>query len=238
MANNVVTLNDLTKAITHILAGAPDQNVTATELVNDAISHFAIMAPWRWRQKALSIGSTNGQNFISLPSDFEELVLLKKVNDTTNNVEPVSLDQIINARQSGVTTLAAGLWYCLDWTPQASVGVEPTAILQLYPTPTATTNPYLVGTYLRQIPKLVNNTDEPDLPSAYHPILKVWCRAYAMQYETSQRGADWQTFLDMLPMAERMDGRSPGYVGTYRGGLNPRRGRSLAAQTDVIQAPP
>lgn len=238
MANNSVTLSDLTKAVTHVLGGAPDQNVTATEIVNDALSMLVHMAPWRWRQKALSLNSVNAQNFINLPADFEELVVIKKLNDTTNLVEAVSLDKIFEARQTGSLTLAAGLWYCLDWTPQASVTVEPTAILQLYPTPTSSTTGYLVGTYLRQIPKLANGTDAPDIPSAYHSLLKQWCRAWAVQYETGQRGADWQTFIDMLPVAERMDGRSPGYIGTYRGGLNARHGRSLAAQTDTIVAPP
>lgn len=234
MANNTYSFTDLKKAVTHALAGNPDQNITTDEIVNGALSWLGSMAPWRWKQKALNIAQVNAQTFVNLPADFEELMVLRKVGDTTGMVESVTLDRIIEARQAG-GTVASGLWYCLDWTPQSGPTVEPTPILQLYPTPGATP-PALIGTYLRQIPKLVNATDLPDIPSAWHELLKIMCRAYAVSQEGQSRGADWQLMLDMLPRYEALDGRSPGYLGKYRGGIRPASASNLASQTQTIGA--
>lgn len=236
MANNTYTLSDLTKAVVHSLGGTPDTNLNVNEIVNGALSWLCMMAPWRWRQKALSLNSVNGQNYIALPADFQEIDVIRKAGDTTGCVESVSLDRIIEARQSPGTMLTNGLWYCLDWTPQTSTTVEPTPILQIYPTPSATTSGYIVGIYLRQIPKLASVGDLPDIPSSWHELLKVMCRAYAVGTEEQQRGADWQQMLDMLPMYERLDGRSPGYLGRYRGALMAPRTSNLAAQTQAIGA--
>lgn len=239
MANNTYTLSDLTKAVVHVLGGQPDSNLSTTQIVNGALNNLANHAPWTWRQKALSVPSVANQSYINLPTDFQEFLTVKRAGDTTcGMVESVTIDRIIEARQSGATTLAAGgagLFYCLNFTPQTSVTAEPTPIVELYPTPTSLINPFLVGVYLRQIPKLSGSTDLPDIPSTFHELLLWWCRAYAVAYETGQFGADAQMVSNLLAECERLDGRSQGHVGRMRGGLATSiLGPSLAAQTGLI----
>lgn len=239
MANNVYQFSDLKKAVVHALGGSPDQNLSIDEVVNGALSWMCMMAPWRWRQRVLNLNSTTSVSNIPMPADFLEIDVIRKVGDTTGQVEAVTMDRMIEARQSAGTVLNSGLWYCLNYVPQVSLTVEPTSILEIYPTPVATTTSspyYITGLYLRQVPKLTNNSDLPDIPSAWHELLKVMCRAYAVGVEEQQRGADWQQMLDMLPMYERLDGRSQGYIGRYRGGIMVPRSPSLAAQSQSIGA--
>lgn len=220
MANNTYNFNALKAAVTHVLGGAPDSNLSADQVVNGALAQLCNLNPWQWRQKPLSLASVANQSYIALPSDFQEFQVVKKAGDVTGCSEPVTLDRITEMRNSGVTTLGyGGLAYCLNTTPQTSSTVEPTQIIEVYPTPTTLVNPYVVGSYLRQIPKLSGSTDLPDIPSTYHELLLIWCRAYAVMLETGQFGADYQMFTNMLPQYERLDGRSSGYIGKMRGGL-------------------
>lgn len=221
MANNTYTLNDLQKAVIHCLGGTPDQNLNPQDIVNGALSDLCHEEPWKFRQAALSIGSTSSQSFINLPSDFEELLTVKKVGDTTASIEAATLDQIYLARQT-TPTLTASLLYCVNWKAQGSTTAEPTAFLELYPTPASTTNPYLAGVYLRQIPRLSATTDVPDIPSTFHQALWWGCRAYAAAAETGQFGADWTMYQKLLADLKRLDGRQNGYIGRMRGGLAER----------------
>ena len=96
MANNTYSFSALKTAVTHALGGAPDQNISTGEIVNGALSWLCTLAPWRWKQKALSITMVNAQTYVNLPADFEEIMVIKKTGDTTGLVVPVTLDQIID----------------------------------------------------------------------------------------------------------------------------------------------
>lgn len=232
MANMSYTLADLARAVTHALAGAPDANLSPNEIVNDAIQWLSRKASWRWKQKALALSSVNGQTYIALPADFEAIETIKLVSSGTSELRPATLDTIVQMR--AIASGNSDVYYCLNYIPQTSTTAEPTPILEIFPTPSASVA-YLVGIYLRQIPKLASDGDRPDIPSVYHTLVKAACRAMAVAQEEQQFGSDWQVFNEMLPDYLRVDGESPGYLGRARGGLSTMsRTAGLAAQTKQI----
>lgn len=238
MANNSYTFLQLKTAVTHALGGAPDVNVSTAEIVNGALSWLTGLHAWRWKSKAAVLTLIAAQNFVALPTDFDELVSVRKTGDATNRIAPASIDAIIEARQTGANASMTGLWFCLDWTPQTGVTLEPTPILQLYPTP-STSPGTLTLEYNRQIPKLSGDTDIPDVPSAYHELIKVACRAYALRIDGQMAGSDWELFNRMLPDYLDRDGRSAGFIGQYRGGVpRPSNGMrsNLGRNTQTIGA--
>lgn len=236
MANHTVTLAKLEQAVTHSLGGTPDVNLDIDEIINDALHYLVNLRPWHWRQRALSLDSVNAQSYIALPLDFAQILTIKKAGDANNLVKPVSLDVLIQQRQTGAASIAE-LYYALSAQPQASLTAEPTQIVELYPTPTATTVGFLVGTYIRQVPKLTGSTSLPDIPAYLHPSLRVLCRAMAVSNEEQQEGSDWALFERMIAPLMVEDGQATGYLGRARGGLAPPRPMSLGNNTRQIGGP-
>lgn len=238
MSNFTYTFADLKRAVQHALGALPDTNLTTGEVVNDALQYYANLGNWRWKSRALNLDSTNAQNFILLPADFETMNTLKLVGSSINNeMQPASLEQIIGYRVSTGSVLGGTVAYCVDYKPQASVTAEPLPLIQVYPTPASTTTgpPYYAsGIYLRRIPALSSDTDKPDIPSMHHPALKQLCRAMAIWQEEQSMGSDWALFQDMIGPLVMQDGGMPGYLGRARGGLHHSGGMSLAANTTSI----
>lgn len=147
--------------------------------------------------------------FAPLPADFSQVWVLKSATNSFRDVMPTSMEDLISRRQFAYGS-SYELFYCVSYLPQTTLLVEPQPILQLFPTPTVSLAGALQGVYLRRIPALVNGTDMPDIPSPFHELLLVLCRALAVSTEEDQMGTDWALFDKMLPTFAAEDGMMQG----------------------------
>lgn len=235
MSDYILTFADLQRAVIHSLGANPDANLTVTEIVNDALQELANMHPWRWRQRPLSLDSVMNQNYIVLPSNFGELLVVKLAGSAINGLTCVSLDQIIQMRQTGAAS--GTTFYALSFHDPLALTSLPLPVLELYPTPSSSTSGFIVGIYRPRMPKLVNDTDVPPIPPAWHTALKYKARALAVMQEEQQEGADAAMFERYIGPLIVSDGESPGYAGRAVGGLRPSVSPSLAGQTRQINGP-
>lgn len=215
------TLTSLQNAVLHSLARTPASTTSTTAIVNDAKEYFCNSHDWRWKDKALSLDTVSAQNYIALPSDFEQLISIRSGTSNMLTVMPASLDEIMTLRQlnSGV---GGYYYYCVSWTAQASVTSAPLGRLELYPTPSASTVGVFAGKYRRKIPDLSSGTDAPDIPTYCHSALKQMVRAWAMWVEEQKRDSDWELANIMLERCIQMDGTTQVLLGmpSYRVGTN------------------
>lgn len=209
------TLTSLQNAALHAIGRTPATTTTTTQIANDGASYFYNAHNWRWRDKALSLDAVSAQNYIALPTDFEQLISIRSGTNATKAVIQASLDEIITLRQlsSGV----GGYYYvCPSWTPQTGVTAAPIGRLEIYPTPAASEVGTFSGRYRRKIPDLSSGTDAPDIPTWAHPALKQMVRAWAVFVEDQQQGSDWDLAQAMLEQCKRIDGTSQPMLGLPR----------------------
>jgi hypothetical protein len=147
--------------------------------------------------------------FLLLPTDFEALLTLKAAINSFRDVIPTSLDDLWFRRQYSYGA-AYETWFALNWQSQLSVTVAPRAVLEIHPIPQAAAVGAFVGSYFRIIPALSADTDVPDLPSPYHGLLMVLCRALAVSTEEDRSGSDWELFGRMVADMAADDGASQG----------------------------
>jgi hypothetical protein len=147
--------------------------------------------------------------FLLLPTDFEALLTLKAAINSFRDVIPTSLDDLWFRRQYSYGA-AYETWFALNWQSQLSATVAPRAVLEIHPIPQAAAVGAFVGSYFRIIPALSADTDVPDLPSPYHGLLMVLCRALAVSTEEDRSGSDWELFGRMVADMAADDGASQG----------------------------
>jgi hypothetical protein len=198
MANLTFSFSALQDAVTHVLARTPNSKSPASQIVNRALAWLVKKHPWTWRRMTFNASLVIAQAYVTLPADFASLHVLKSAAGSFNVVEPVSLETLMEYRQYEFPA-SNQLYYCPSYLPQTSATAEPAPVLQIYPTPSASSANALAGIYNRRIRMMTAGTDLPEIPGDYHDLLLVLCRAFAAATEDEQVGPDWVLFNAMLP---------------------------------------
>lgn len=201
----------LKAAAEHAMVRSAASGSSAGDCVNDALAFLVCAHPWTWRARPLSLDSVAGQSYIELPEDLGQIDG-KLAGPNLTVVEPASLEQIALWRRWG-TPFSDMIRYAPSARPQETASSLPRRVLELYPTPSASVVGYLTGHYLRLVPALADDSDVPDIPAAFHPLLKTLCRAFAVSDEEQQAGEDWAKAQRLLPAMIREDGLLRGPLG-------------------------
>lgn len=214
------TFAELKLAVQNAIAMSPDPATTSAEqIVNDALANLTVLHEWSWRRRPLTLESTAGQEFITLPADFASL---KSLHVGTCS-RACDIDAILTLRSRSLDMGQELTHYAVTLAPQTAASALPVYRLELFPTPSATTTTgYARGVYLRRLPLLVNNTDYPDLPALFHPLLAQLCRARAVSDQEQVESEEWRVFNNLLPAYVAEDGRMMGDLGLMRGAVGRR----------------
>jgi len=220
---HVLDLAALKKIVQYALGKTTlDNSASLTDLVNDALAGFATLAPWQWRQKALSVSTAADQQYVELPADFAEMATEIHVSDQTQLGDLVKsdLDEIARLRASTLSGIAASMRYAITYVPSEEDDETPTARLELWPTPNGVMA--LSGVYRRVIRKLVDESDVPDVPQQFHQLLRRYVRAHALEEDDQVDAAEraWKKFNDLMPAALSADGRLDANLGKIKGAVS------------------
>jgi len=222
VSGNGLTLLQLKKAVRHALGNQSlAADTSEVEIINDAIQMLANAHPWTWRQKAMSLSLVASQNHVYLPSDFGRFHALAR-SASYYAMHPATMPEIISMRSTtGVATGAT--WYAVSYASQTSTSTYPRAKLEIYPTPSASLTAAIIGTYLKIIPNLNSDTDTPDIPAAFHVLLRKLVRAHALTEDNQDSGImEMQTYETMLSRFIAEDAGTQSNLGSINGAVECR----------------
>lgn len=181
-----------------IVSGVTQEQRIA-EIVNQA-GQYLFSKQWRFRERtARPVSLTASQNWAPLPGDAEEIISLVAQAGLGWRVEMTTPDQIELYRSSMSPTLLDSVYYAAlsrPWaesngtTPLTAGTAFPSARLELYPTPQATSTDAIIMRYRAGWSQVTGDTGSvtPDtyqmpVPPYVEALLIAYCRAFAMAYE-------------------------------------------------------
>lgn len=129
---------------------------------------------WPFLIKLASDTVVAGTPAITLPTDFRRLITLKCV-DTNNKLDPMEITEF-EREISDPTVTGPPMLYLVFGD-----------LIDVYPTPDATYNMRLF--YIKNIPALSLDTDEPELPNSLHYAVVQAAATVALQAENEEERA-------------------------------------------------
>lgn len=140
-------------------------------------------------------------------------------------------------RSYGTYTGASPQYFAITFSSQQSAAALPLYKLEIFPTPTATVASFISGIYFRRVALLTGDTNYPDLPALFHPLLARLCRAMALSYEeqaaTGHAAEEWAVFQQQLVHYINEDGRNQTSLGLIRGAVLDVRHHNLKWTPDI-----
>jgi hypothetical protein len=217
---HVQTFANLKNAVRHALGKTTlDSTTSVDDIVNDGVALFYGLHPWTWRETALSVDTVAAQRYVALPGDFAELATdLQAATGSAllGYLVKSTLDDIVQFRATQLSGIAASMRYAVTWASSDDDEL-PVARLELWPTPSEAIT--ISGIYRRQIRKLVDDGDVPDVPAHFHQLLKRVVRAHALDEDDQADAAEraWAHVNALLPKLQEADGRGDSNLGRMRG---------------------
>lgn len=196
------------------------------DLVNDAGSYLFDMHNWPWAiRDGQKLPLIEGQNYVELPADFQQMIKVTAVDRLVREVYPVSLGTIDELRGTIAAEGVTDWYYAIEWPGQFNTGENaPTARLSLYPTPSSDTYAELRIRYRAGWVPLTKMDQAPNIPSDMEPLLIQLVRAFALGYMDEQRGQGAVTNrlepIEQSAMLARLKSR----YGTVQGNMGYQRG--------------
>jgi hypothetical protein len=218
---HALTFAKLKNAVKHALGKTTvDSTTDLGDIVNDGVALFYGLHPWTWRETALSVDTVAAQQYVSLPADFAEMSADPQATSggaLLGTLVKSSLDDINQFRATLLSGIAASMRYAVTWKGGTSDDDLPVARLELWPAPTAVIT--IHGMYRRQLRKLIDDGDVPDVPAHFHQLLKRVVRAHALDEDDQADAAEraWAHVNALLPGMKEADGRADANLGRMRG---------------------
>lgn len=166
-----------------------------TTKINDWLQKLANLHNWNWRQEYVELGTTADQTYVALPDNFAKL-RWATIKPRALPMMSVTWSRILECRSTVAMIAQAGYQFAIRYGVQASAGVAPTAVMELWPTPADTEAAVFALAYDRLIPVLSDNSDVPDVPIVHHPLVRQFIRAEALRYDNQRE--DWALERDEL----------------------------------------
>ena len=167
------------------------QYVTLDEIVNEAGRMLYDMHQWNWAIRApTTLSFTADTNYISLPSDFGQVISLRGAEDEGIWLSATTIDDLAAHRsQSGTAT---GVYlYAIAWPTQAAVTSAPAAPrIELWPTPSATDADCLSLLYRSAWVELAAENSVANIPVRWEMLMHHLLRALVADYMESSGTSD------------------------------------------------
>jgi hypothetical protein len=209
-----------------------DSTFDLREVCNDALQLLVTAHAWTWREAALAVDTVADQAYVNLPTDFAEFVTDAHSSEDVifGNMGKANLDDITRWRTTQLSGVASSTRYALTVVGGTTESDAPRYRLELWPTPNQVFP--ITGRYRRVIRKLVNDADVPDVPVAFHQLLRRILRAHAFEEDDQADAASraWQRVNEMLPTLINLDGGAETNLGRMRG--------ATAMQSELVRWTP
>ena len=92
--------------VRHALGGTSSLDRNA--ILNQTQRLLTTLHPWKWLDRTTTLGLTNGQSYINLPSDFNQLLAYGPYAGTTISLKLTSLQDIVEMRSANATDTGFG----------------------------------------------------------------------------------------------------------------------------------
>ena len=193
------TFLQLKTAVEHALGRVPDSRTTSGQVVNRAIEHLFNAHPWSWRKRVIELNFTNGQNFISLPADFGEVVEVERgLSVWTGDIRKI-VDSDLAVMTRSAWTRTGMMGWLLYGVNQATPADPGTFHLRVVPTPLESVTSAIIVTYNTRVPDAISSdTALPPVPVGSHDTLMAICRAMAVSMEEQSDSHEWQVAKVMI----------------------------------------
>lgn len=152
-----------------------DDKDPITSWLNVGIDWVVDARNWPFLTEGTTVSLTAGNNGLTLPADARRLITAKCV-ETHNKLDPMERTEFERTIEDPTVT----------GPPQLYVATDLTA-LKVYPTPDASYTMRIF--YVKNIDRLVNPTDEPQLPVSLHYAIVQAAAAIALQAENEEERA-------------------------------------------------
>ena len=169
------------------LAPSQTREQRLAEIVNQAGQHL-FSRPWRFRERTTKyISLVNGQSFVALPTDCEEIVSILSTQSLGYLIEMVTPDHMEQLRQLGLTMTGPTVTHaCFTRLPPADGAALPAVRMDIYPTPTGNVTDAIAVRYRAAWTPIASDavaTWEIPIPKYVDALYIAYVRAFAQAYE-------------------------------------------------------
>lgn len=239
-----LTYSDYKAVVKHALYGEPaatftDADTTKGQVVNEAGRHMVNSHPWEWRSRPpVPVSVQANAKSVPLPADFGELVPPVTTDDTLNvSVRMTTVAQIYRMRNATTTSSSGYYWAAVNY-PQSTADNKnmPTPRLEIYPDGRSGDTFHVE--YRAGWRELTRDTDVPDIPLAFESLLRLYCEAFAKQFndelfdaiDAVESGSVFQRMVEM-------DSRGQTFYGPITGGWIAQSASEFAFTHDGVADP-
>lgn len=223
------TFAEYKRDVLHALGNpASDElDISAGEIVNDALEHLAAMHPWQWLSTGQQdLDTVQDQPYIVLPDDFGTLIALEHSDSWARQMIPTTWPELLKMRGDPIDSWNWSYWYVINTgnvDPAAPEAGLTAPRLELYPTPAGSEAAAIRIVYRRHLRRLVADSDVPQWPAYMDRPLSLLARDFAsVDYDDNPESAYSRSFARVLRDAMNHDGLSRRSFGQMRGGLHPK----------------
>lgn len=205
-----------------------DARTDSVEVVNDAGHHLVAMHSWPWLERpSVALDFVADQNYVTLPSDFSQLIGRGIVGVRTTRVA-VTFTTLpdLELRRQATESVDDNYYVALEYATQANTASNPAgARLAVWPTPSANSTGALQCSYRAGWIRLDDAEDVPNVPANVEYLLVEIVRAFARSF-VAEPGKD-QLQEDLVriekgPIASRLRahyGSAQNDLGMMTGGI-------------------
>jgi len=169
------------------LAPGQSREQRLAEIVNQAGQHL-FARPWRFRERTTKyISLVNGQSWVALPSDCEEIVSIISTQSLGYLIEMITPDRMEQLRQLGLTMTGPSITHAtFTRVPESPGSALPAVRLDIYPTPTGNITDAIAVRYRSnwtEIASGASDSYEIPIPKYVDALYIAYIRAFAQAYE-------------------------------------------------------
>ena len=197
----------------------PDQ----LEFLNFVGRHMVGARPWKWLTRIADLGTTSGQDYLTLPTDFGSLLYVQFKSELVEQVEPTSMPTLMDyERGPGTFDFHVAMVY-------ATVSGVPVPRLRVFPVPDSTDADIFQVYYRAGWADLTAATDTIPIPDWMGPLWRELVTAAALGWNeadvSQMAGAAASGYLAQVwagPIAKAAigyDGRVQQRVGRLKNGI-------------------
>lgn len=209
--------------IDHTLGDTPASEVERHLILNQAMRTLVSAHPWNWCVRTTTLGLTDSQSYIDLPSDFVQLVAYGSYAGATLSLRMTTYQEIVDLRSSSASVNGFGYAAAIAYSSAGGSGGAPTPRLEIYPTPSDDTASAFTIFYRAELPAITSDQEFVSIPSwlelPFIQLLRAIARGYEEEDEESMQAriarvrmsAEWADAL-------RRDGMVQPDLGIQRGG--------------------
>lgn len=221
------TYADYKNAVIHALGAEMSTGESSAEIVNDALEQLCSMRAWMWRRGGpVTLSLVADQNYIELPQDFGEEEHTTYPGSVNKLMIRVTMAEIQMLRANNSQPTGFTFYYAINSGSLDEDNREEgltVNTLEVFPTPTASVADAITLSYFRNVDRLEDDTDVPQIPPWMDYALDLLCRAMAKTLEDDDAASAAQKAFDkIVPDLIRRDAGTQRRMGVMRGGLFPR----------------